>query len=465
MRDDVYRKTMFDARKFRAATSRRSFMQFTAAAAAAAAAPRATLAADHGPGWYTDPALTGKVTMFTFAGQRWGLPTQAVVPSFKERFPKVEVEIIAEPFGEAYSKIQLRAASGSGSYNSGWVDSNQMPALNAVKAMENMEPFLAQDPGWTKDYFADVPANVTRGYKLPQTDDGQTYALTSDSNSKLMYFRRDLFDKEGIKEPPKTWGETIEIAKALHKPKDNQYGFVTTARRGLYAGLELYQIMATHGGVWLDDKFMPHFNNEIGAKSLGILMELMKYAHPVTLNAADDEANAALANGTAVFAPMEWGTSALTNAQFTKFAKVFEAAVVPKGDTPESKQAPLAGGFGQYINVHGSDKKAAFEFIKHLNSGPYTDPAIGEAYVKNAGQPTRNSLLTKHADLQPYFTALAASLAVSVPGFPWIPEAFTLADQLGNEVTAAVTNEKSPEAALAAIDEGQHRILEEAGYY
>jgi ABC-type glycerol-3-phosphate transport system substrate-binding protein len=73
--------------------------------------------------------------------------------------------------------------------------------------------------------------------------------------------------------------------------------------------------------------------------------------------------------------------------------------------------------------------------------------------------------LTKYADIQPYFPALAASLAVSVPGFPWIPEAFTLADQLGNEVTAAVTGEKSPEAALAAIDEGQRRILEEAGYH
>ena len=464
MRMDVYRTTVSQAQSARADMSRRRFLLLSAAAMAMAATPRLASAADHGPGWYADPALTGKVTMFTFAGQRWGLPTIALVPSFKERFPKVEVEINDEPFGEAYSKIQLRAASASSSYNSAWVDANQMSALYAVKALENLEPYLAKDPGWAKDYFADVPANVTRGYKLPQTDAGETYALTCDSNAKLMYYRQDIFEREGIAGPPKNWQQTIEIAKALHKPKDNQYGFVTTARRGLYAGLELYQIMATHGGVWLDEHFQPHFNNEIGAKSLAILIELMKYAHPTTLNAADDEANAALANGTAVFAPMEWGTSALTNSKFTKFAEVFKVAVVPKGDTAESHQAPLAGGFGQYINVHGTDKQAAFEFIKHLNSGDYTDPAIGETYVKNAGQPTRTSLLNGHADIQPYFKALAASLAVSVPGFPWIPEAFTLADQLGNEVTAAVTGEKSPEAALKAIDEGQHRILQEAGY-
>jgi sorbitol/mannitol transport system substrate-binding protein len=463
MSDHVVRTTISQA-KFQAAMSRRHFLELTAAVAGASI-PGVARASDHGPGWYSDPALKGKVTMFTFAGQRWGLPTMAVVPLFKERFPNVEVEIIDEPFGEAYSKVQLRAASGSSSYNSAWVDSNQMTALNAVKAMENLEPYLATDKKWADDYFSDVPATVAKGYRLPQTEAGETYALTCDSNAKLMYFRRDLFEREGIKAAPETWDQVLEIAKALHRPQENQYGFVTTARRGLYAGLELYQLVATYGGVWFNDHWEPQFNNEIGAKALGVLMQLMKYAHPVTLNAADDEANAALANGTAVFAPMEWGTSALTNPKFTKFAAVFDTGVVPKGETKISRQAPLAGGFGQYINVHGTDKRVAFEFIKHLNSGDYTDPAIGEAYVKNAGQPTRTSLLKKYTSVQPYFSALGQSLVVSIPGFPWIPEAFTLADQLGNEVVAAITGEKAPEAALKAIDQGQRRIMEEAGYY
>jgi ABC-type glycerol-3-phosphate transport system substrate-binding protein len=462
---DVLRTTMSQARKFRAAISRRHFMQLTAAAAAAATAPHTVRAADHGPGWYSDPSLKGKVTMFTFAGQRWGLPTQAVVPLFKERFPNVDVDIVAEPFGEAYTKIQLRAASGSSSYNTAWVDSNQMTALNAAKALENLEPYLATDKKWADDYFADVPANVTRGYRLPQNETGQTYALTCDSNAKLMYFRRDLFDKAGIKGAPETWDRALEIAKELHRPQDNQYGFVTTARRGLYAGLELYQLVASYGGVWFNEHNEPQFNTEIGSKALSVLMQLMKYAHPVTLNAADDEVNAALANGSAVFAPMEWGTSAVTNPKFTQFAAVFEAGIVPKGETNTGRHAPLAAGFGQYINVHGTDKRIAWEFIKHLNSGDYTDPAIGEAYVKNAGQPARTSLLKKYVNLQPYFGALGQTLTVSIPGFPWIPEAFTLADQLGNEVVAAITGEKSPEAALAAIDKGQRRIMQEAGYY
>ena len=212
-----------------------------------------------------------------------------------------------------------------------------------------------------------IVARLDAAHGLPACELGEV--VSPDGLTIYVVLCPDLFDREGIKGPPETWDQTIEIAKALHRPEQDQYGFVTTARRGLYAGLELYQIMATHGGIWLDAEFQPHFNNEIGAKSLAILIELMKYAHPVTLNAADDEANAALANGSAVFAPMEWGTSALTNPQFTKFADVFEAAVVPKGSTPESRQAPLAGGFGQYINIHGSDKRAAFEFIVFRKGG------------------------------------------------------------------------------------------------
>jgi sorbitol/mannitol transport system substrate-binding protein len=465
MSDLVLRATISRAKKTRADMSRRLFMQATAATAAAAAVPRIARAADHGPGWYSDTALKGKVTMFTYVGPRWGLPTSAVVPLFKERFPNVEVEIIAEPVSEAYTKVQMRAASGSSSYNTAWVDANQLPAVGAIKAMENLEPLLAEDKKWADDYFADVPANLTVGYRLPQNPGGETFALTCDSNSKLMYFRRDAFDKAGIKSPPETWDQAIEVAKALHKPSENQYGFATTARRGLFAGLELYQFVASYGGSWFNDKWEPQYNTEIGHKALSVLMQLMKYAHPATLNASDDEINAALANGSAVFAPMEWGTSGATDPKFTKFASMFEVGVVPKGETAASRHAPLAGGNGQYINVHGTDLKAAWEFIKHLNSGDYTDPAIGEAYCENAGQPARTSLLKKYNSIHHYFGALGQSVALSIPSFPRIPEAITLGDQMGNEVVAAITGEKSPDAALADIDKGQRHILEQAGYY
>ena len=478
-KETLYKQAMTQGKLLRKKITRRRMLQTSAAMAAAAVVTsnvreaRAASHDTHGPGWYTDDSLTGKVTCITFSGQRWGLPPAATIPTFLERFPNVEMELIDEPVGEAYTKIQMRAASKSSSFNSAIADSNQWSAIGQMQAMESFEPLLAADPGYAKDYFADVPENITNGYKLPQIASGETFGLSCDGNCKLGYYRKDKFEEAGIAKVPETWDEAIAAAKALHDPDNDQYGFVSTARRGLYAGLELYQIMRSLGGDWFDGgellgrpgDYQPQFDTDIGREAMDILLRIMEYRHPVTLNAADDEANAALANGTAVYAPMEWGTSILTDPEFTEFADVFGTEIVPKGTGPGSAHRPLMGGFAYYVNTSGNDKPAAFEWVKHLNAGDYTDTRIGEAYATNTGQPARISLLDKFSSHQPYFAGLVKSFTVGTPGFPWVPETFTLADLLGNEVTAAIVGEKKPNEALKAADESNRQVMEDGGYY
>ncbi len=474
-KETLYKQTMTQASSTRTELTRRRMLQTSAAMAAAAAVTsnlreaRASSHETHGPGWYTDDKLTGKVVCITFSGQRWGLPPAATIPTFLERFPNVEIELIDEPVGEGYTKIQMRAASKSSSYNTAIADSNQWSALGQIGAMESFEPLLAADPGYAEDYFNDVPPIITNGYRLPQDASGDTYGLSWDGNCKLGYYRKDKFDEAGITKVPETWEEAIEAAKALHQPDKDQYGFVSTARRGLYAGLELYQIIRSFGGDWFDSLepggYNPQFNTEIGHKSMDLLLQLMEYRHPVTLNAADDEANQALSNGTAVYAPMEWGTSILTDPEFTEFADVFRTEITPKGTGAGSDHRPLMGGFANYVNTSGTDKEAAFEWVKHLNAGDYTDTRIGEAFATNTGQPARLSLLDKYTSHQPYFAGLKKSFAKGTPGFVWVPETFTLADAVGNEVTAAIVGEKSPDDALKAADAACTQIMSDGGYY
>jgi sorbitol/mannitol transport system substrate-binding protein len=468
-RESLYKRSMEQARELKLGLTRRRMLQISAAAAAAAGVgivPKwARSAETHGPGWYTDESLKGQVVVYSFSGQRWGLPCEGVIPTFKERFPNVEVKVISEPVGEAYTKMQVYAASKSNTYNAAICDHNIMPAIGQIGAPKSLEEWLAADKGWADDYFKDVPPNITIGYRYPQQAEGATSALACDSNTKLMFYRMDKFKEAGISKLPETWNEAIEIAKALHNPDKDIYGFVTTGRRGLFAGLELYQMIRSYGGTWFDDKWEPQFNTEIGHKAFDTLLRLMQYRHPVTLNAADDEANAVLAKGSAVFAPLEWGTSVLQDPQFTEFAGVFGAAVIPKGEGDAGRHNPLMGGFGYYVNNFGNDQKAAFEYVKHLNSAEYVDTRIGHDYVAAAGQPARTSLLRAYADEKPYYSALADSIPICTPGFPWVPEAFTLADTLGNDVAAVIAGEKDMEKALKDIDAAQRQIMQDSGYY
>ena len=468
--ENVYKRTMAQSHLMNEKISRRQMMKIVAATATTASVgmgARLASADTKGPGWYTDDKLTGKVTMFVSAGQRWELPARGVLPLFNERFPNIEVDIQAGPHGEHVTKSMMLATSKSSAMDVLYTDFGQWPAFYAVNAMEDLEPFAATDPGWYADYNEDTPTGVQ--YRVPPNAEGTLYGLTGDGNAKLHFYRQDLMHAAGINKVPETWEEALEVAEALHDPDKDQYGFITTARRGGFAGWVFWGMLASYGGEWFDKQaeggWHPTFNNDKGYVALETLMKLMKFRHPVTLNATDNECNSALANGSAVYAPIQWGTAVLQNPEFSKFPNDIKTGLVPRGETAESSHRPLMGGLGQYVSAYSKNKEAAWEWIKHLNSGDYTDSRISDAYIEHTGQPARISMLNKYENIRPHFAGLKASFPVAVSFVPLIPEAFTLSDIIGNEVTSVITGEKSIDDALKAIDKGVEGVMMDSGYY
>ena len=468
--ESVYKRTMAQSHLMNEKISRRQMMKIVAATATTASVgmgARLASADTKGPGWYTDDKLTGKVTMFVSAGQRWELPARGVLPLFNERFPNVEVDIQAGPHGEHVTKSMMLATSKSSAMDVLYTDFGQWPAFYAVNAMEDLEPFAATDPGWYADYNEDTPTGVQ--YRVPPNAEGTLYGLTGDGNAKLHFYRQDLMNAAGIHKVPETWEEALEVAEALHDPDKDQYGFITTARRGGFAGWVFWGMLASYGGEWFDKQaeggWHPTFNNDKGYMALETLMKLMKFRHPVTLNATDNECNSALANGSAVYAPLQWGTAVLQNPEFSKFPNDIGTGLVPRGETAESAHRPLMGGLGQYVSAYSKNKQAAWEWIKHLNSGDYTDSRISDAYIEHTGQPARISMLNKYENIRPHFAGLKQSFPTAVSFVPLIPEAFTLSDIIGNEVTSVITGEKSIDDALKAIDKGVEGVMMDSGYY
>ena len=468
--DDLYKRTMAESKAMKEKISRRQMMKIMAATATTATVgmgSRIASADTKGPGWYTDDKMKGKVTMFVSAGQRWELPARGVLPLFNERFPNIEVDIQAGPHGEMVTKSMMLVTSKSSAMDVLYTDFGQWPAFHAVNAMEDLEPFASKDPGWYDDYNKDTPTGVQ--YRVPANADGTLYGLTGDGNAKLHFYRQDLMRAAGIHKVPETWEEALEVAEALHNPDKDQYGFITTARRGGFAGWVFWGMLASYGGEWFDKQaeggWHPTFNNDKGYKALETLMKLMKFRHPVTLNATDNECNTALANGSAVYAPIQWGTAVLQNPEFSKFPNDIGTGLVPRGETAESAHRPLMGGLGQYVSAYSENKEAAWEWIKHLNSGDYTDSRISDAYIEHTGQPARISMLNKYENIRPHFAGLKKSFPVAVSFVPLIPEAFTLSDIIGNEVTSVITGEKSIDDALKAMDKGVEGVMMDSGYY
>jgi ABC-type glycerol-3-phosphate transport system substrate-binding protein len=439
--------------------SRRNFMRASATAAAGAIAtvywPREVFA-----------DVGGKVTLFFEEGKRWGDTQRAVQPLFNKMFPNVQVVFAGQPNADYFQTLSARMSARTSDFDVSYIDWGRFPGINAVGGMVPIEDYLAKDAAWRDDYLKDVPKQVTDLYRIPPRN-GPLYGLTDDGNVMTTFYRKDIFDKKGIKFP-ETWDDAIDIAKELYDPKGGQFGNIACFQRGAWAGTVFWGVHATCGGWWFDKMekggWKPIFASDSGYEALRVIQKLMKYAHPVSANATEDEVNKAFAEGSALYGPLCWGTAVLNDPSFTKFADAIYFDLPPAGKSPGSGRKAQMGGLGQFVNAGGRNKEAAWAWTKFFNSGDFTDPAIGDAIVAAGGQPARASILGRHKNRQ-FLAGLYKAFPHTVPYLMQIPEANAIQALIGEECADFVNGTKDIDASLKAMDDRTRRLMEDGGYY
>ena len=438
-----------------------------------AAALGATLAAQFVPK-EVHAEVSGTIVHFASSGKRLSNSLQAVKPLFDKVYPNVELEVVSKPMSEALTQINTYMRSKSDAFDVVTQDHAQFASLDAMGALTSLDPYLARDPDWYEDYKGDVPESYRAMWNLPKgpAPPGWVAALAPDGNAMMTFYRKDVFDKAGIK-PPVTWDEVIDVAKEIHDPKRERYAYAAAMARNFWAGYQFYGALRSWGGDYFVDEanldWTPACSSEEGYQALKTLVELQKYAHPVTANAGEDEVNQVFANGTALFSPLSWGTATLNDPTYSDHHENWHMELSPKGTTPKSAHRALAGGFGQFMPTWGGNRETAWAWIKFLNSGDREDlggsPLIADAIVGAGGQLSRVSTLTRWADRKPFFVGLMKAYPVSVVNAPVIPEAYAIMGAVGEEVADAVNDEQSVEDALKACDKRIQRLMEDAGYY
>lgn len=363
--------------------------------------------------------LSGSITYWASNQGSSVTEDEEVLAETIERFTEetgVEVDLEVIPWNDLQNRILTAVSSGDGpdvlNIGNTWATSMQATGAflewegDALEAVGGEERFI--DSSWaTGGAEGEVPTSIP------------LYAL-----SYSLYYNTEIFEENGIEEPPASWEEFVELAEELTQDTDgdgdiDQWGFTLAGAsisnnshaafiRGLQNGAELY-----------DENGDPDFTNDAVVTGVNEWVQLMG-EHGVV-----SPSNAELVNGSESVEEVASGQAAMVfdqapgnvfNARdFEDYAAAPMPMTDPEASGLEATQSHVAGiNISVFENSENID--AAVAFAAHMTSeeeqaylnGQFTAlPVVTDVYDEEAFQTEeiqlKQEILENHAEPMPLY--------------------------------------------------------------
>jgi len=172
--------------------------------------------------------------------------TQAVVDAFNKSQDQIDVTLDVYSWSVGHQTLVTQISAGQApdlaNVNSQWC--GEWNGINEVLPLDDLLP---------KDFLANFVPSGLQAFAI----DGKLMGLPYFLDPRAMYYRKDLFDKAGLK-PPATWDDVIAAGQALHKPPDMTGFGMTFARKSDDLDYWWYPFLGAVGAggnvrIWTDD--------------------------------------------------------------------------------------------------------------------------------------------------------------------------------------------------------------------
>ncbi|HET9649275.1 MAG TPA: ABC transporter substrate-binding protein [Microlunatus sp.] len=317
------------------------------------------------------------------------------------------------------------------------------------------------DVVWTSEFAANgyltpLPTDQfsTDGFLKPTVDAatyyGKLYGVPYTSNGGLLFYRKDLLDKYGLK-PPTTWDEMKTACKKIQAGEKDAKLNCYSGQFDKYEGLTVNfaEAVTSAGGVITDPDGKPNVNTPEAKKGLQLLIDSFNDGTipKAAVTWKEEEGRQAFQGGELIFL-RTWATVyALSNKTdgSSKVAGKFDVAPLPGLTGPGVSSL---GGQSLAIGTNAANKGTAAEFIKFMTSKEVQKKAV----LGNAVPPTLESLYTDPDVVKayPYTPALQTAIQTAVPR-PRVVHYGDVTSAIQDAVYPAIQGQTSPDSTLSDL--------------
>ena len=370
-----------------------------------------------------------------------------------EALTGTRIEVVELPYDNLFEKELLDLSSGTGAYDLVMLDDPWFPRFASAQFLTDLGPMYEKrsQSGPDADFIASSMALCRHPYET-----GRLHALPYVGNSQLFFYRKDLFDKHGLKEPA-SWSEVLAAARRIDERAGDGsrlHGYVMRAEQGNAVVADFLPIFWAYGAEMFDESGRPSVNSDEGIDALKIMLELGKHAPPGYASFNADEVSAHLLQGSAAMS-INWP------AWISAFSDPARSRVVGKMafTTLPGEKRPGQAEIGNWLIAipKGSrNAEAAFDFLVWA-----TAPEQMKQSALRGNPPTRRSVFTDPELLAkfPAYPAQLRSLETSRPR-PRTPLWNEIENTFGIFLSKANSGALTPEEAMNQANAEIAKIVE-----
>ncbi|WP_030869261.1 ABC transporter substrate-binding protein [Streptomyces sp. NRRL F-2747] len=301
-------------------------------------------------------------------------------------------------------------------------DETRAQMISELRSGRDRFDVLNIDVAWTSEFAAaGWIAPLDRGrfpldaFLRPVVDtatfDGRLYAVPYVTNAGLLYYRKDILDREG-EQPPRTWAELARQAHTI-APK---YGLDGYAGQFLpYEGLTVNVAEAVHsagGSILRDDGARVTVDSEAARTGLRFLADGVRdgWISRDALGYKEEESRQAFQDGRLLFLRNWPYVYADAGASGSKVAGRFGAVPLPGPDGPGTS---VLGGSDLAVSSHARHPASAADLISYL-----TSERVQRQVLTRGSLPPVRAALYEDPELvraYPYLPTLRQSVLSAVP--------------------------------------------------
>jgi len=303
-----------------------------------------------------------------------------VIDGFNASHPDLQVNLESINWGKIDAMAIQATAAGEGPDVLN-IYSVQLPQHVAAHTVQPMTKYVNK---WIKNEGKDYLFNLRN-----TTFQGKVMALPWEMRVWLLWYRKDILEKEGMA-VPKTLNELMTTAGKIRKSSDNKITGWAVGLSDAQLGAEFMEkfepFLWSAGGSLLNDKGKASFNSPAGVKVMKLFHDAVNQYGTMgreSLSMTADDVLSGIKAGTIAMACE--GSMRVSAARSSGTANLMTAPI--PGFTPGKPITALSAGQSLAIGANSKNPEAAWEFIKY-----YLGKDAQLAFAKAGVMPVINSV-------------------------------------------------------------------------